>query len=224
MSDQILVFDMDGVLVDVSESYRGAIAQTVEDFTGRRVTNEQIQDYKNQGGWNDDWELSHHIVNELGVQVSFDVLVEHFNRIFLGNGADGLILRERWIARPGLLERLAERSRLAIYTGRREYEVRPTLDRFATDLRFDPIVTAEMVARLKPAPDGLNLIVEANSGARLWYVGDAVDDARCAASAGVPFIGIAAPLVPHREELVRLFGEHGAIAVIEDINQLESAL
>jgi HAD superfamily phosphatase len=30
----LLVFDMDGVLVDVTESYRETIAQTVERFTG----------------------------------------------------------------------------------------------------------------------------------------------------------------------------------------------
>ena len=35
MSRTILVFDMDGVLVDVSESYRETIARTVEHFTGR---------------------------------------------------------------------------------------------------------------------------------------------------------------------------------------------
>ncbi len=37
MSDlgQMLVFDMDGVLVDVTESYRETIVKTVEHFTGQ---------------------------------------------------------------------------------------------------------------------------------------------------------------------------------------------
>ena len=34
MSKPILVFDMDGVLVDVTASYRETIARTVEHFTG----------------------------------------------------------------------------------------------------------------------------------------------------------------------------------------------
>ena len=59
-------FDMDGVLVDVTESYRETIAQTVEHFTGTTCSRELIQDYKNQGGWNNDWKLSHHIVTRAG--------------------------------------------------------------------------------------------------------------------------------------------------------------
>ena len=57
MSKPILVFDMDGVLVDVTESYRETIARTAESFTGAAVTREQIQEYKNRGGFNDDWRL-----------------------------------------------------------------------------------------------------------------------------------------------------------------------
>ena len=38
MSRPILVFDMDGVLVDVTESYRETIARTVAHFTGVEIT------------------------------------------------------------------------------------------------------------------------------------------------------------------------------------------
>ena len=41
-----IVFDMDGVLVDVTESYRETIVRTVQHFTGATITREQIQDYK----------------------------------------------------------------------------------------------------------------------------------------------------------------------------------
>jgi HAD superfamily phosphatase len=47
MPKDLLIFDMDGVLVDVTESFRETIRQTVEHFTGRQITFEQIQDYKN---------------------------------------------------------------------------------------------------------------------------------------------------------------------------------
>ncbi|MGE5570592.1 MAG: HAD family hydrolase [Rhodospirillales bacterium] len=224
MSERFIVFDIDGVLVDVSDSYRATIIRTVEDFTGKQISRELIQQYKNQGGWNDDWVLSHRIVNDLGVQVEYEEIVRHFNKLFLGNGSDGMILRERWIARPGVLERLGERYRLAIYTGRRQFEVKPTLARFAGALRFDPIVTAEMVKHLKPAPDGLLQIREMHPDGDFRYVGDTIDDCRCAKAAGVPFIGIAAPDSLRREELVCLFQCEGAIAVLDSINQLETVL
>ena len=49
MVKDLLIFDMDGVLVEVSESYRETIQQTVQYFTGRAVARETIQEWKNQG-------------------------------------------------------------------------------------------------------------------------------------------------------------------------------
>jgi HAD superfamily phosphatase len=222
MNGRILVFDMDGVLVDVTESYREAVQQTVEHFAGRRITRELIQDYKNRGGWNNDWELSHHFIKGFGVEVPYGDVVDYFNGVFLGAG--GLIYRERWVAGDGLLDRLAKRYQLALFTGRLMVEVEVTLDRFARNLRFDPIITADDTGAPKPSPEGLLQIARLNPGKSLWYVGDAVDDARSARQAGVPFVGIAAPSNPRRSELIDLFRAENAIAVLDDINQLEGVL
>ena len=220
----LLVFDMDGVLVDVSESYREAIQQTVAHFTGQRITREAIQDWKNRGGWNDDWALSTAMIRAAGVEADYDAVVRYFQGIFHGNGSDGLIMRERWIARPGLLERLSERFQLALFTGRLRWEAELTLRRFAPDLRFEPIVGAGDVPNHKPAPDGLLHIANLTPESGLWYVGDTVDDARSAKAAGVPFIGIASPTSERRDELVSLLQAEGAKAVLDDINQLEDVL
>jgi len=220
-----LVFDMDGVLVDVTESYRETISRTVEHFTGRPIARAEIQDLKNRGGFNDDWKLSHHVIASRGVAVEFDRVVDHFQTIFHGaDGAPGLILRERWLARPGLLERLAARYRLAVFTGRLKWEAEITLRRFASAVPFDPIVGMQEVEQSKPHPDGLLRISKQAAGQPVWYVGDTVDDARCSRAAGAAFIGIAAPYNPRREELVRLFWSEAAAAVLDDINGLEAAL
>ncbi len=225
MARGVIVFDMDGVLVEVGESYRQAIVETVRHFTGKEITRALIQDYKNQGGWNNDWALSQRIAADLGVGVEYDTVVREFNRIFLGdNGAEGLIARELWIARGGLLERLGESYDLAIFTGRSHLEAGITLKRFAAGLRFDPIVCAEDVVESKPAPEGLLKILKNCGGRSVWYVGDTVDDARCTKGAGVPFIGVASPGNPRHAEVVALLKAEGAVAVLEDVNQLEEAL
>jgi len=223
MSNRVLVFDVDGVLVDVTESYREGVQQTVEYFTGKRVSREVIQEYKNAGGWNNDWRLSHHLIAGLGVDVPYEAVVDEFNRIFLGNGRDGLIFRERWTAQPGLLERLAETWRFSVFTGRVVRELEVTLDRFARRLTFDPIITADD-APAKPSPDGLLQIARICGAKELWYIGDTVDDARCARAAGVPFVGIASPFSPARDELIELFRAERAAAILDDINSLESVL
>lgn len=65
----ILIFDMDGVLVDVSKSYRKTIQRTIQIYLesclgfkkrGRRgwITNEEISLFKTAGGFNNDWDLT----------------------------------------------------------------------------------------------------------------------------------------------------------------------
>ena len=222
--DSIIVFDMDGVLADVTESYREAIVRTVEHFTGRRIERESIQDYKNRGGWNNDWALSQKIASDLGVEAGYDTVVEKFNEFFLGKNGDGLVMRERWLPEEGLLERLGKQYALSIFTGRLRYEADITLKRFARGLPFDPIVCADDVKASKPAPEGLIAIRRRRPGLKLWYVGDTVDDARCARAAGAPFIGIAARTHAQRDELVRLFEQESAVAVLENVNELEDVL
>ena len=220
----IIVFDMDGVLAEVTESYREAIVQTVEHFTGQRIQRDLIQDYKNQGGWNNDWALSQKIAADLGVEVPYNTAVDYFNEIFIGKNGDGLIQREQWFPRPGLLERLRRRFDLAIFTGRLQYEAEITLKRFAPDCAFDPLLCAEHVTKSKPDPEGLLHIQRLRPNRTLWYVGDTVDDARSARAAGVPFIGIAASNHSRRDEILRLFKEQQAVAVLENVNEIEGAL
>jgi HAD superfamily hydrolase (TIGR01548 family) len=224
MAEQLIVFDMDGVLVDVTESYRETIVRVVEHFTGAAMTHPQIQDYKNQGGWNDDWKLSYHVIRQHGVEVEYQTVVDYFQKLFHGNGTDGMILREQWMARDGLLEGLAGRFDFALFTGRMRWEAEFTLKRFAPSLQFAPIIGMHEVTAHKPAPEGLLKIAAAAGGRKIWYIGDTVDDARSARAAGVPFIGIASPHSPCRAELVSVLEAEKAVAVLDDINQLESVI
>ncbi len=224
MSRPVLVFDMDGVLVDVTASYRAAIVETIRHFTGVTVTAESIQQWKNRGGYNNDWVLCHHYCRELGVEVPYGTVVDHFNRIFFGEDDDGLIAREWWVPRDGLLERLAQRYRLAIFTGRNRRELEATLNRFAAGPLFEQTITTDDVARGKPEPDGLIEIRRRTGSPIAALLGDTVDDAGSARAAGVPFIGVAAEGAPMREQLVAALRAAGAAAIIENVNEVEGVL
>jgi HAD superfamily phosphatase len=217
MVKQLLVFDMDGVLVDVSESYRETIVRTVEHFTGQIIPREKIQEYKNAGGWNNDWALSQKICADLGVQVDYPTVVAYFNELFLNQG---LIHRERWLPRNGFFEALSKRFDLAIFTGRNRIEAGVTLRRECCHDRFCLIIASDDVENGKPHPEGLLKIAAQHPGKRLLYVGDTVDDARSARAANVPFIGVVGPETPGRDEVVRLLQQEGAIQVLSDINEI----
>ncbi|ESP87564.1 TIGR01548 family HAD-type hydrolase [Candidatus Halobonum tyrrellensis] len=53
-----VVLDVDGVLVDVADSYRRAVVESVERLYGRTVDRDDLQPFKDAGGFNNDWELT----------------------------------------------------------------------------------------------------------------------------------------------------------------------
>jgi HAD superfamily hydrolase (TIGR01548 family) len=58
MNADAVVLDVDGVLVDVADSYRRAIVESVEYVYGDTIEREDIQTFKDAGGFNNDWELT----------------------------------------------------------------------------------------------------------------------------------------------------------------------
>jgi len=58
MQVDAVVLDIDGVLVDVADSYRRAIIESVDRVCGKTIDREDVQAFKNAGGFNNDWELT----------------------------------------------------------------------------------------------------------------------------------------------------------------------
>ncbi|ELY68745.1 TIGR01548 family HAD-type hydrolase [Natrinema versiforme] len=59
MNADAVILDIDGVLVDVADSYRRAIVESVETVYDRTIRKDDIQEFKDAGGFNNDWELTH---------------------------------------------------------------------------------------------------------------------------------------------------------------------
>ena len=59
MNCEVVVLDIDGVLVDVADSYRRAIIESIEIVYDESICREHVQSFKDAGGFNDDWELTH---------------------------------------------------------------------------------------------------------------------------------------------------------------------
>jgi len=59
MQVDTIVLDIDGVLVDVANSYRRAIVETLDRTYGETIDRDGVQSFKDAGGFNDDWELTH---------------------------------------------------------------------------------------------------------------------------------------------------------------------
>jgi len=220
-ASSVIVFDMDGVLADVRASYLSAIALTVGHFTGAPAPMATIDQYKQAGGWNNDWQLAHELIRQAGHAVPYENVVSVFQKIFLGDNFDGLILQEKWIPQGDCLDRLSRANQLAIFSGRPRVEIDFTVKRFAPRVTWACIVGDEDVSCPKPAPDGLRKVAEQTRSQNLAYVGDSVDDARSARAANVAFIGVAER---DQASLAQALVAEGAMAIVENVNELEDVL
>ena len=87
------------------------------------------------------------------------------------------------------------------------------------------MIGAEDVENGKPAPDGLLEDRGCHRGGQACGTSATPWTTRAAPGRrGVPFIGIARADSPRRAELVSLFAAENAVAVLDDINQLESVI
>ena len=187
---QILIFDVDGVLVDVRGSFHKSTLDTVHHYTGKRFRLADMLRWKNQSGYNDDWKLTTDWICSLGVKVEYAEVKQQFQKFYWGTNGRGNVALEKWLVTPAMLRRLARRAELGVFTGRTRQELRHTFERADVVPLFKTIVTMDDVTRSKPAPEGLLKILAGRDPGCALYLGDNVDDALAARAAGVPFLGV----------------------------------
>ena len=222
---EVIIFDVDGVLVDVRGSFHSTVLETVRFFTGQKVTRAQLHQWKNRSGFNDDWKLSTAWVRSLGGKQQYDEVKKKFVELYWGvNGKRGNVDYERWLLPRAALQRLAKRAELALFTGRVRTETDYTLEGLGLGGFFKQIVTAEDVAKPKPDPEGLLKILGGRDRAKAVYLGDNVDDAIAAAAAAIPFVGVLPQAAWARRERRALLTKHGALLVLRDVKEFEKRL
>ncbi|HXX43559.1 MAG TPA: HAD hydrolase-like protein [Candidatus Acidoferrales bacterium] len=222
---EIIIFDVDGVLVDVQGSFHKTVLETVRFFTGKRVTRKEFQRWKSKSGFNDDWKLSTAWVQSLGANNSYDEVKSKFVELYWGtDGKPGNVAREKWLLPRTNLKRLAKRAELALFTGRVRQETEYTLDRCRVREFFRHVVTVEDVSKPKPDPEGLLKIVAGRDPAAAIYLGDNVDDALASEAATIPFVGV----LPRNSEARRTRSSqllaHGALAILGHVTEFEAWL
>lgn len=219
---QAVLLDMDGVLVDVHGSYRRAVAETVARFVGAEPTPEAIQAKKDLGGFNNDWVLSHTLVQEAGGDTTFDDVKAAFQARYRGEDFDGLIATEPALIRTETLEALAARYKLALVTGRPEEDAEWTLRRFGWEALVPVVVgMGKQAGKEKPDPFGLQLALDALGVApdQAVFAGDTVDDQRAAVAVGCRAVGIVPPSLDLRDHGRTLMAA-GAEVVLSTPNDL----
>lgn len=223
---RVLLFDMDGVLVDVSESYRKAVIETVKYFTNAGVAAGEIQTFKEKGGYNNDWDLSEALIIQYGMNIEKVKIIEKFNDLYRGTDrTKGFNDNENWILSRNILKRIYHDNILGIVTGRPRAEAEYVLGKNSAAEYFDAVITMEDCpeGRGKPDPYSINLALESLGKRKAIYFGDSIDDMKAARRAGIQVIGVLPP-DSKSDELPAILRGNGAETILYDINDIEGVL
>ncbi len=214
---EAVLLDMDGVLVDVSTSYRRAIVDTAAEF-GVTVTGADIAAAKAAGDANNDWVLTWRLVQAGGGDASLSAVTEAFERRYQGTPeAPGLWATERLLVDAAWFDRLRAKARVGVVTGRPRRDAQRLLDMLG--VQVEVLVTMED-GPAKPDPAPVLTALQRLGVRRAWMVGDTPDDLRAARAADVVPLGIAAPGDTDPAPL----WSAGAARVLDSLDQLMELL
>jgi HAD superfamily phosphatase len=196
----VVLFDIDGVIRDVGGSYRRALAETVQHYSGWLPDPSTIDSLKAEGRWNNDWEASLELLRRRGLGGAgqpplpdFDALVEVFSGVYFGGDPAGdpahwrgFIGSEQLLVQPSFFAQLSAAGVGWGFVSGAE----PPSARYVLEQRLglaQPPLIAMGDAPDKPDPTGLlrmaNQLLQARGVAGLGagapavaYLGDTVAD------------------------------------------------
>ncbi|MEE2779897.1 MAG: HAD-IA family hydrolase [Myxococcota bacterium] len=202
--DRLVVFDLDGTVVDSTRVLLGAhdVAwasvglQRPDDGTILELIGLPLLDTMRILGPEQDAEALAEVYSRAYVEIA-----PRYERLF-----------------DGIAELLERPFRAAVATGKSQRGADRVVQQFGLGDRFEIVLGGNSVPRPKPNPDLLEAIMEATGTGNLVMVGDTTYDLEMAHTAGVAAIGVSwghhpadrlrewAPVVDTVEELGRLLG------------------
>ena len=207
----LVVFDLDGTLVDSASDISEAVNRTLVDWSLPRVEESVIR------GWIGDGARA--LVGSAFAHAGKRIELDEVMPGFMVHYADCLLLYPT--VYPGVVETLQalrqEKIELAICTNKPERFVRPLLDALDLGQYFECIVGGDSLPERKPSAAPLLHVVDhfGLQPSQCLMVGDSATDLQTAAAANMPMA-----LVTYG--YLRGFDPHSVkgVAVIDDMRQL----
>jgi histidinol-phosphate aminotransferase len=209
-----LVFDFDDTLVDTSQSFDKVVAYMVNKHSEVPLGTKELNLLRAEGGYNDDWDAILELLRRRNVTLPREQIQAEGTVIYHNLAKQS----EKWMLPVEDLAALKKRYALYVFTGRERNEYAGVWDEEA-DPYFKHVYCSDDLSgkARKPAPDYLQHIQQTHQLSHMWYIGNSVDDMRCAKVAGYHALGVATTFTA--EQLI----EAGADAVILDPTELKEA-
>ena len=194
----LILFDIDGVIRNVEDSYRLSIKKTVDKFSGWEPSFQDIDSAKNEGIWNNDWDLSlefvkRHIKKEnLNLKIpTREEIIKCFEEFYFGGDPNkddkdwsGYILNEKLLVDKKFFDLLQKKRIIWGFVSGAE----SASAKFVLEKRLgliSPPLIAMGDAPDKPNPEGFINLSQKLLGNKLGpsnipiaYVGDTIADVK----------------------------------------------
>ena len=220
----MLIFDMDGVIFDVRNSYTNAIIETFKYFSKQDISFDEVMKVKSKSGMNCDWDATKYLLDSKGFNIDIKEIISVFQNLFY-NPKDKtktyLIDKEELLINKETFEKISEKYDLVIFSGRLKEEVLYSLKKYDLDKYFYYFVTSDDLPKnmLKPHPKGVLEILEHCPYKSVKYLGDSIDDIIAGNSAQVEMIGVISKGADYNL-MVNNFKHLGVRYIIKDIKNI----
>ena len=194
----LILFDIDGVIRDVGNSYRLAVQKTVAHFCEWEPTQIDMDNLKNEGIWNNDWDLSLELIkryinkNDLNITLpSREEIIDLFEKLYFGCKSNktndkwtGFIKNEKLLVDKKFFETLSNNAIKWGFVSGAEPESANFVLKHRLRLHNPPLI-AMNDAPDKPNPEGFlylaSKIADNKFGINappIAYVGDTIADVK----------------------------------------------
>ncbi len=192
----LILFDIDGVIRNVENSYRLSLKKTVYKFSGWEPSYLDIDNAKNEGIWNNDWDLSLELIKRhikkqnLNLQIPLkEKIVQCFEKFYFGGDPNkdskywsGFIINEELLVDKKFFDFLQSNGIIwGFVSGAESASAKFVLEK-RVGLKSPPLVSMED-APDKPNPKGFIDLSKKLLGDKLGpsnipiaYVGDTIAD------------------------------------------------
>lgn len=186
MNDKLVIFDLDGTLIDSAHDIKDSINAMLVKFGYRERTLEDIKRFIGNGAKN-------LVKKSIGVQISDSELEERlsfYNRLYTESGSPKTRL---YGGVKEVLEELKNRGyKIALLTNKPQMTTDDVYKTYLKDFRFDSVVGQREGFKKKPDPETTVNMMKALSvrPENVFFVGDGETDVMTAINAGVKGIAV----------------------------------
>jgi len=180
----LIIFDLDGTLIDSKKDIACAVNLTLQRMDVRPLPDETIYGYVGNGVR----PLIEETLKKRGRAVEIQVAIKHFQELYITHLLDTTVM---FNGIPEILQNFRSRKKMAVASNKPYRYIKKILDGLNMTRFFASVKGGDSVEMKKPAPDMLNVIMDETSTSKenSVFIGDSGIDIRTGKNAGVRTIG-----------------------------------